>query len=83
MEEETKKVSNEKKGFNVTALILGIFSLIICYFIPVLPFITGIIAIIFGVMGMKKEGKYLGVAGLVCSIIAIFIHIATLVGLLI
>ena len=83
MDEETKEVQetkndNNRKGFNVTALILGIISILICCFIPVLPFITAIVAIIFGALGVKHTGAGMGIAGLICSGITIILHIFVL-----
>jgi len=50
-------------GFAVAALVLGIISLLI------FPVITGAIAIVFGVLGMKSRKKGMAIAGLVLGII--------------
>lgn len=71
-----KKINDieEKIGFNITALILGIASLILVY-IPYLSIICAIIAIIFGIIGINKSGKGMAIIGLILSIISIFLMI--------
>lgn len=62
----------EKKGFNITALILGIISLVfVCIIYISVP--CAILTIIFFIIGRKKGGKGMGKAGLICSIISLIL----------
>lgn len=64
----------EKKGFNITSMILGIISLLsFCWWYISLP--TGIIAIIFSIAGRKNAGRGMGIAGLVLGIIGLILCI--------
>lgn len=78
MEEENNQetqVTNERKGFNITSMILGIISILsFCWWYVSIP--SGIIAIIFSVAGKKDAGRGMGVAGLVCGIIGLVLCIA-------
>lgn len=72
--------TGERKGFNITALILGIISLIsFCAWYVSLP--SGIIAIIFSIAGKKDAGRGMGIAGMVMGIIGIILTILWLVFL--
>ena len=66
------------KGFSITALILGIVTIVIFWF-PILPWITGIIAIIFGIMGIAKEKSGMAWAGTVTGALGIIFSIAIIV----
>lgn len=69
----------ERKGFNITSLVLGIISVITicwCWYASV-P--SAIIAIIFSVAGKNDAGRGMGIAGLVLGIIGLVINIAFLV----
>lgn len=67
-------MNEENKGFNITALILGIISLVtFCFWYISIP--CGIIAIIFGIIGRKKGGKGMGTAGIICGAIAVVLYI--------
>ncbi|MDE5831105.1 MAG: DUF4190 domain-containing protein [Clostridia bacterium] len=89
MDEEEKKVEEEvvttekaesnapveRKGFNVTALVLGIISVIcFCWWYVAIP--SGIIAIIFSIAGKNDAGRGMGVAGMVLGIIGLVLCIA-------
>ncbi len=78
MDEETKEVQETKKsnkiGFNITSMILGIISILIGCFIPILPLVASIVSIIFGIIGIKDSGKGMGIAGIICSSIAIIMN---------
>jgi len=71
--------TSERKGFNITSLVLGIISVITicwCWYASV-P--SAIIAIIFSVAGKNDAGRGMGIAGLVLGIIGLVINIAFLV----
>ena len=60
----------ERKGFNITSMILGIVSIVLfCFWYISIP--CSIIAIIFSIAGRKNEGRGMGVAGMILGIIAI------------
>lgn len=78
MEEEevttTGEGRNPRKGFNITALVLGIISLIsFCWWYVSIP--SGIIAIIFSIAGRNDEGRGMGIAGMVLGIIGLILCI--------
>ena len=71
--------TSERKGFNITSLVLGIISVVTicwCWYASV-P--SAIIAIIFSVAGKNDAGRGMGIAGLVLGIIGLVINIAFLV----
>lgn len=62
--------ASERKGFNITSLVLGIISVVFCCtWYVVLP--TGIMAIIFSIAGKKYGGKGMGTAGMILGIIGL------------
>ena len=63
--------TNEKKGFNITSLILGIIAIITSFFYLYATIPAGIIGIIFGIAGRKEASKDLGTFGMVFSIVAL------------
>lgn len=79
--QETKKVEEPKKdrkGFCVASMILGIIALVLfCLFYISIP--CAILAIIFGILGLKSTGKGMAVAGLVTGSIGLIVTIAIIV----
>lgn len=82
---EQEVVQDENKGFSIASMVLGIISIVLfCIWYLSIP--CAILAIIFGVVGMKKGGKGMAIAGLVLGIIAVaivgilFISVGTLVS---
>lgn len=70
----------ETKGFSIAAMVLGIISVVLfCIFYISIP--CAILAIIFGIVGMKKGGRGMGIAGLVLGIIALAIYGLGAVGI--
>ena len=70
----TSNTTNERKGFNITSLVLGIISVLtFCWWYVSIP--TGIIAIIFSIAGKHDEGKGMGTAGMVLGIIGLIVAI--------
>lgn len=70
---------NEKEGFGIAALILGILSIIFS-FTMILSIIMGLIAVIFGIIHIaKKSRRGLGVAGIITGVFGIIISIAIIV----
>ena len=64
----------ERKGFNITSMILGIVSIVLfCFWYISIP--CSIIAIIFSIAGRKYAGRGMGITGMVLGIIAIALWI--------
>lgn len=71
VKEQPKK---ERKGFCIAAMILGIVALVFfCLWYISIP--CAILAIIFGILGMKSINKGMAIAGLVTGIIGLVIWI--------
>lgn len=63
----------QPKGLAITALILGIVGLIFSW-VPVLGLVLGIVAVILGIMALKKmQPKGLGLTGLITGGIAVIL----------
>lgn len=72
MEENKEEVVVENKGFSIASMVLGIISIVLfCIWYLSIP--CAILAIIFGIVGMKKGAKGMAIAGLVLGIIAVAI----------
>ena len=64
----------ESKGLSIASMVLGIISIVFfCIFLISIP--CAILAIIFGVVGMKNGGKDMGIAGFVLGIVSLIISI--------
>ena len=75
---KTEKQKEDKKGFCIASLVLGIVTLIFfCIWYISIP--CGILAIIFGILGIKSTGKGMAVAGLTTGTIGLVISIIILV----
>ena len=71
----------ESKGLSIAAMVLGIISVVLfCFSYISIP--CAILAIIFGIVVMKKGGRGMGIAGLVLGIIALALYGLTVIGLL-
>ena len=69
MEENKNTKTN---GFNIAALVLGIVSIAtFCIWIISIP--CAILALIFGIIGLKKPGKGMGLTGIITGSITIAI----------
>ena len=77
VKEETEK---DKKGFSIAALVLGIIAIVLCcvWYISI-P--CGILAIIFGVIGIKSSKKGMSIAGLITGAIGLVISILIFIAL--
>ena len=73
---EEKKIEEKAKinGFNIASLVLGIVSLVTwCMTIVSIP--CAILALVFGILGVRKPGKGMAIAGLITSGISILIWV--------
>ncbi|NLC87784.1 MAG: DUF4190 domain-containing protein [Clostridiaceae bacterium] len=70
---EEQVVKNSKvTGLSIAALVLGIISIVLwCAWFISIP--CSILALIFGIIGIKKPGKGLAIAGLVTGAISLTI----------
>ena len=77
IKEEPEK---DKKGFSIAALVLGIIAIVCCcvWYISV-P--CGILARIFGVVGIKSSKKGMSIAGLITGAIGLVISIVMFIAL--
>lgn len=66
--EETQK--SESKGMSVAALVLGIVSVVFCS-VGLVNIACGVLAIIFGIKGKKRNGKGMAQAGFILGIIGL------------
>lgn len=75
--EEPKK---EKKGFCIASMVLGIVALVFfCIWYISIP--CGILAIIFGILGIKTINKGMAIAGLITGSIGLVISTLILIAL--
>lgn len=74
VEEQTENLQyNDKKGLSISAMVLGIISIVFfsSFFISVA---SGVLAIIFGLKGKKMGGKGMAKAGFITGIIGLSIQ---------
>ena len=70
----------QKQGLSIASMVLGIVALVLfCLWFISIP--CSILAIIVGVIGMKKGGKGMAIAGLVLGIVALVPAGLTIAGL--
>ena len=67
------EISEKNNGFAVASLVLGIVSVVFCFFgtWAIIGLATGIVGIVLAVKGQKSPKKGLATAGLVLSIIGV------------
>lgn len=74
--------NKNKSSLGIASLPLGIVSIVFCWlFIISIP--TGILAIIFGIKGIKKIGSKLGKAGLITGIVGLSLTLLSIILLVI
>lgn len=77
VKEETEK---DKKGFSIAALVLGIIA-IVCCCVWYISIPCGILAIIFGIIGIKSSKKGMSIAGLITGAVGLVISIIIFIAL--
>lgn len=70
---------NGGKGLSIAAMVLGIVSVAFCY-VSYVSLPCAILAIIFGIIGKKRDGRGMAIAGLILGIIAIVLFVLAVVG---
>lgn len=76
-----EEIPEEGKGFSVASIILSILSLLCCC-VPGFGLMIGILGLIFGILGVKKQNNPLSglaIAGIIVSIIGILVGIYYLI----
>lgn len=77
---ETEVINNQKTpGLSIAAMVLGIVSLVTwCAWFISIP--CAILALIFGILGVKKPGKGMAIAGTITGGIALAIWVIMFIG---
>lgn len=71
-EKTTTQSKQEQKGLCIAAMVLGIIAVVLwCVWFISIP--CTILAVVFGIIGLKKPGKGMAIAGLVLGIISVCI----------
>jgi len=81
VEETTKVVEGKKdrKGLCIASMVLGIVSVVLfCIWYLALP--CAIVAIVFGVLGLKSSAKGMAIAGLATGIIGLIISLFIIIA---
>lgn len=64
--------STQGQGYGIASLCLGIVGLLLSCWLPVIGFILPVLAIVFGVIGIKyPSGKGMAIAGLILGCIGV------------
>lgn len=75
-----EKPKKEKKGFCIASMVLGIVALVFfCIWYISIP--CGILAVIFGILGIKTINKGMAIAGLITGSIGLVISTLILIAL--
>lgn len=73
--------ANDKKGFSIAALVLGIIALVLCC-IWYVSIPCGIIALILGIIGLKSSKRGMSIAGIITGVIGIVLTAVVAINLL-
>ena len=72
-------VTNDKKGFSIAALVLGIIAIILCC-IWYVSIPCGIIALILGIIGLKSSKRGMSIAGIITGVIGMILSIVLIIA---
>lgn len=62
----------EGKGLSIAALVLGLLGLAL-FFVPLIGVLLGIVAVVLGVLGLRRAGRGMAIAGIVLGALALII----------
>lgn len=65
---------SDREGFAIASLVLGIFSLLLFFLVPIIDIFTSILGFIFGILSLKSENRGLAITGLILSGIVLVIY---------
>ena len=67
-------------GFSIASLIVGIFALLFnCCCFPYISPILGILAVVFGILGMRDGNKGLSIAGIIVGAIGFVVSLVLII----
>lgn len=72
--------ANDKKGFSIAALVLGIIALVLCC-IWYVSIPCGIIALILGIIGLKSSKREMSIAGIITGVIGMILSIVLVIAI--
>ena len=72
--------ANDKKGFSIAALVLGIIALVLCC-IWYVSIPCGIIALILGIIGLKSSKRGMSIAGIITGVIGMILSIVSVISI--
>lgn len=73
-------IQEEKKGLSIASMVLGIVGFV-AWCLPILGFPVTIVGIVLGIIGMKKGGRGMAIAGIImCSITFLITLINSILG---
>lgn len=72
--QSTQKNKKDRKGFCIASMVLGIVA-IVCFCLWYIAIPCGILAIIFGILGVKSTNKGMAIAGIITGAIGLLIFI--------
>lgn len=72
--------TNDKKGFSIAALVLGIIALVLCC-IWYVSIPCGIIALILGIIGLKSSKRGMSIAGIITGVIGMILSIVLVIAI--
>lgn len=73
-EQDVQQPVQEKKGFSIASLILGITGFL-AWCIPLFGFPVCITGLILGIVGIKKGGKGMAIAGIIMCAITLLLSL--------
>lgn len=81
IENNESQVGKESKinGLNIAALVLGIVSIVLWCLWPI-SIVCSILALVFGIIGIKKPGKSMAIGGIVTGAISIAVWVILFFG---
>ena len=72
--------ANDKNGFSIAALVLGIIALVLCC-IWYVSIPCGIIALILGIIGLKSSKRGMSIAGIITGVIGMILSIVLVIAI--